>query len=182
MVTRSTNLEEANPDVLDFSAATGCDLKIDEDKSEMKRRDDQGNYTSYNPPRYEYSYEFSVTIRVSCPYFDEMSFDISTGHVGTGETRMNPSAPASDWSVSPADSDIGEYNECLKIGREIKEAVERMKSAAPAAGAAPSQPSAPQEPAPQPQAAAAPSGACPSCGAPASPDANGCCEYCGARL
>ena len=34
MVTSARNLEEANPDVLDYSQVTGCDIDIDEDVDE----------------------------------------------------------------------------------------------------------------------------------------------------
>lgn len=55
MVTRARNLVEANPDVLDFADVTGCNLDIDESRTELKREDKEGREISYNPPRYEYS-------------------------------------------------------------------------------------------------------------------------------
>ena len=39
MVTRARNLVEANPDVLDFADVTGCNLDIDESRTELKRED-----------------------------------------------------------------------------------------------------------------------------------------------
>lgn len=69
MVTRARNLAEANPDVLDFADVTGCNLDIDESSTELKREDKDGKEVSYNPPRYEYSYDFSspssLTTRIS---------------------------------------------------------------------------------------------------------------------
>ena len=62
MVTRARDLQEANPDVLDFADVTGCNLDIDESRSELKREDKDGKEVSYNPPRYEYSYDFYITI------------------------------------------------------------------------------------------------------------------------
>ena len=62
MVTNAVDLEKANPDVLDYSQATGCDLNIKETRIERKTKDSKGNYVSYNPPRYEYSYDFRVSI------------------------------------------------------------------------------------------------------------------------
>ena len=81
MVTRARNLAEANPDVLDFADVTGCNLDIDERRSELKREDKDGNKISYNPPRYEYSYDFYITIFVNNPYFDEMRFKINSDSV-----------------------------------------------------------------------------------------------------
>ena len=57
MVTRARDLQEANPDVLDFSDVTGCNLDIDESSTELKREDKDGKEVSHNPPRYEYSYD-----------------------------------------------------------------------------------------------------------------------------
>ena len=74
MVTRARDLQEANPDVLDFADVTGCNLDIDESRSELMREDKDGKEVSYNPPRYEYSYDFYITIFVNNPYFDEMRF------------------------------------------------------------------------------------------------------------
>lgn len=62
MVTRARDLQEANPDVLDFADVTGCNLDIDESRSELMREDKDGKEVSYNPPRYEYSYDFYITI------------------------------------------------------------------------------------------------------------------------
>ena len=88
MVTSSSKLSEANPDVLDFSQVTGCDLEIDEDRRELMTKDEEGRSVSYDPPRYEYSYAFSVEAFVNHPYFDRMRWSISNGHVKTGETPM----------------------------------------------------------------------------------------------
>ncbi|MBO4387028.1 MAG: hypothetical protein J5817_08465 [Treponema sp.] len=176
MVTRAKDLQSANPDVLDFSQAVGCDLEIQEDKTELKQEDSNGNSVSYNPPRYEYSYSFGVKIRVSSPYFDEMSFDLSDGYITTGESPMNPSMQQnSGWNVHSSDSgyEANKYFECVKIGNEIKEAIERMKNSAPAQ----------ENKAPLPQAEAAKEEkVCPSCGAKTFPDQNGRCEYCGSAL
>ena len=80
MVTSARSLVEANPDVLNFSDVTGCRTEIDESRSEIKRTDSEGNEVSYNPPRYEYSYDFDIIINVNNPYFDEIKF------------RLNPSS------------------------------------------------------------------------------------------
>ena len=70
MITSAKDLASANPDVLDFDQVTGCMLDVDESRSELKTKDDSGKSVSYNPPRYEYSYNFYITVRVNHPYFD----------------------------------------------------------------------------------------------------------------
>ena len=46
---------------------TGCNLDIDESSTELKRKDNDGKEVSYNPPRYEYSYDFYITILSTTP-------------------------------------------------------------------------------------------------------------------
>lgn len=77
LATRSRSWRDDNPDVLEYSQATGCSLDIDEDRREIKRKDADGKEVSFNPPRYEYSYDFNMTILVNSPWFSEISFKIN---------------------------------------------------------------------------------------------------------
>lgn len=80
-VTRAESPAEDNADVLDFSAITGCRMDIDERRTELKleTKDKEGKtvHKSYSPPRYEYDYDFNMTICVNVPYFSEMKFRIN---------------------------------------------------------------------------------------------------------
>lgn len=80
-VTRARDLADANPDILDYTALTGCRVDIDESRTEQKREGPDGKEVSYNPPRYEYSYDFEVIISVNNPYFDEMKFCLNNSSV-----------------------------------------------------------------------------------------------------
>lgn len=86
-VTRAADPADDNSDVLDFSAITGCRTDIDEQSTELKieSKDSEGKTVrrSYNPPRYEYDYDFYITICVNVPYFSEMKFKLndSTVHI-----------------------------------------------------------------------------------------------------
>ncbi len=129
-VTRSSNFMEDNPDILDFSQASGIDLKVDENRRELKRTVD-GKQVSYNPPKYEYSYTFKATIFVNGnPYFDDMEFSISNGSVSTGEHCMSQGMATSGWSVvrnfvsAPG---VDKYQRYINIGNEMKEAIEGMR-------------------------------------------------------
>ncbi len=134
LVTSANDLITANPDVLDFSQALGCDLDVKESRNEIRRTDSTGKSVSYNPPRYEYSYDFHVTIRVNHPYFDEMKFSLSNGYIKTGETPMN--TMAAGWNVTTSgfglNNRVNDYYECLRIGNEIKAEIDMMRGAAPA--------------------------------------------------
>ena len=137
MVTSAKDINTANPDVLDFSQAQGCDLDVKEHRSEIRRTDSNGHSVSYNPPRYKYSYEFHAIIRVNHPYFDEMKFALSNGSIEVGEQPMNP-GQSGGWSVSRSGfnilgNKIDEYYKCVDCGNEIKAAVDGMRGA----GAAP---------------------------------------------
>ena len=129
-VTSSKNLAKENPDILDFSQIVDCNLDIHENSRELKRTVD-GKSVSYNPPRYEYSYEFYVTIRVDHPWFSEMRFSLNSGYVNTGERRMT--SEASGWTVRSNGGGIrenmamDEYYKYINMGNELKELVEQLR-------------------------------------------------------
>ena len=179
MVTSSTDLAKANPDVLDFAQALGCDLDIQESRNELKQKDQSGRLVSYNPPRYEYSYYLKAKIRVSNPYFDDMEFGVSSGYIKTGEQQMT--ANPNGWNIHTTGFGTNlrtkEYYDCLNIGTQIKDAVDQMKNSA--ASGFPMRNDTPA-PAPAPVAPKEPV-ICPFCGAKTVPE-NGCCEYCGSRI
>lgn len=78
LVTRLRDWRSENPDILDFSQVTGCVLDIDENKSEIYQ---DGTIESFNPPRYNYSYDFKMTIYVNSPWFSEIQFIINEGNI-----------------------------------------------------------------------------------------------------
>ena len=88
MITQTNNISGENPDVVDFSQITSCELDVDENRREIKRKDAQGNMVSYNPARYEYYYYFDLKLTVNHPYFDEMKMRLNSRAVETGETDM----------------------------------------------------------------------------------------------
>ncbi len=158
VVTSARDLVQANPDVLDYSQVTGVELDINENKSEQKVKNAQGQMVSYVPPRYEYSYDFNMVIRVNHPYFDTIRFRLNSSSVKT--PRMVSSNVV---GMMPQ-----EYREYYDIGKDIEATLT----------------SARQEIRDEVKAAAAPKIAvkCPHCGASTIPDASGCCEYCGGPL
>ena len=164
MVTRARNLAEANPDVLDFADVTGCNLDIDERRSELKREDKDGKEISYNPPRYEYSYDFYITIFVNNPYFDEMRFKINSDSVDV--TPPPAMRPGMATRYDPENN--VEYRNCKKLGEEIRQMLTQVR----------------KDVRERIEQAAAPKAAitCPYCGATTMPDASGRCEYCGGAL
>lgn len=88
MVTSARNWQSANPDVLAFSDVTGCNLDIDEDKTEIQYKDKDGNRQSFNPKRYAYSYNFYIVIHVNNPYFNEIRFKLNNSAVDNDEETL----------------------------------------------------------------------------------------------
>ena len=162
-VTRARDLADANPDILDYTALTGCRVDIDESRTEQKREGPDGKEVSYNPPRYEYSYDFDVIISVNHPYFSEMKFRLNDSTI---ELHSQGGPGFSSKAVDPRTN--MEYLSYEKLGQEIVEALTSVRQTVRdniAAAKAPRQ-----------------AVICPCCGASTFPDASGCCEYCGSPV
>ena len=189
MVTSARNIMEANPDVLDYSQVTGCNLDVQEHRTELKRTDKDGHSVSYVPPRYEYSYDFQVHINVNHPYFDSMSIRLNPTAVKVGQqpignlNRHNAGTNANIVKGQIVSNVLGvlagqqvgqiaswnpQYNEYYNMGQEIVNALTQAR----------------EDVRQEVQARNAPKMAvtCPWCGATTVPDAAGCCEYCGGSL
>ena len=162
-VTRARDLADANPDILDYTALTGCRVDIDESRTEQKREGPDGKEVSYNPPRYEYSYDFYITIFVNNPYFNEMRFQVNSSSIDITPPSARPGMPA---RCNP-ETNV-EYRNCKKLGEEIRQALTQVR----------------KDVREKIEQAAAPKAAvtCPYCGATTTPDASGCCEYCGGAV
>ena len=172
MVTDSGRVKEANPDVLSFSDVTGCVLDIDEDCTELMREGKDGEEISYNPPRYEYDYDFYVTIHVRNPYFDEIRFRLNSSDVTVeGGSKQNITsaragrAPSSNAGGKFDPTQDMEYRKYKKMGEEIVEVLKKAR----------------QQARDEKVTAEAPKVAvmCPHCGAQTTLNASKCCEYCG---
>ena len=166
MVTSARDLAEENPDVIGLDQVTGVALDIDESNREEKRqiKNKEGNteWVSYVPPRYIWSYDFLVKIRVKHPYFEEISVRLNSSGVETNAENPLPQMRKPDPKMNT------EYCKSEEMGKEIKQILtEGRKQVREEA-----------------KAAAAPKQAmtCPWCGATTTPDASGCCEYCGGAV
>lgn len=180
MVTSARSLRDANPDVMSFSQVTGCRVDVEEDKTELKREDKDGKEVSYNPPRYTYEYDFYVVINVNTPYFDEIRFKLNGSSIespvpvrkgGGAGAPMGMQRPGMGMPRPGPGMGGGvpvEYEECEKLGEEIRAALTQVRAEVRQAAAE----------ANTPRTAVT----CPRCGATTTPDASGACEYCGGAL
>ena len=80
IVTGLSDWQRGNPDIISFSQVTKVITDIRENREEIFYEDSEGNKKSYTPPRYEYDYEFNITIMVNSPWFDEIEVELSEGH------------------------------------------------------------------------------------------------------
>ena len=78
IVSSSSDWRKKNPDIIDISQVTGCETRIEEHKTEIFYKSPDGKNTSFNPRRYEYSYEFETVIYVNSPWFNEIKFELSS--------------------------------------------------------------------------------------------------------
>ena len=162
IVTDSRKWQEDNPDVLEFSQVTGCNLDIEEDAREEMTTDKDGKSVSYNPPRYTYQYDFNMIIHVNHLYFDMMEFRLNSSGV---ETNTNGPVPA---IRKPNPRINHEFREYEALGREIEKVFTVARNQIRKETLAASTPKL--------------SVICSCCGATTIPDKNGCCEYCGSAV
>lgn len=106
---------ERNPDVLDFSQITGCDYNVRESRTEIKRKNAEGEEVSYNPPRYDIDYDIYMTIYIDHPYVEQVEF------------KLNQSRIESNTSA--------EYRHAEAQAKEIKESLTGIRAKQRAAAA-----------------------------------------------
>ncbi|MBE6009320.1 MAG: DUF4428 domain-containing protein [Lachnospiraceae bacterium] len=190
LVTNARKWQDENPDVLDFGMVTGVTLNTEEHKHEEKRKTADGKEVSYNPPVYDYSYDFDCTIHVNHPYFDEMTFRLNDREVHTGQTgyvqpaRGNVSINAGNGLAGAIAAGItgAMANNTMQAGTVANPEIQMYQDMANEIKMTLLQ--ARQDVRQEEMAANAPKQAvqCPNCGATTIPDANGCCEYCGGAV
>ena len=175
-VTRYGDLLEENADLISFKNVISFRTDIREDRDEIKRENANGDMVSYNPPRYNYQYDFEVEIQVDHPYFSEISIQLNRDCIELeSEAEMRRSTGGIgqflyggqfDPSYNPM------YREFSMMCQELEEIFHQGQNGIPQETEAP----APQE------TPAAPVGSkfCPNCGAQA--DGGKFCQYCGAKF
>ena len=77
VVSNDSDYVGENADIIKFSDVTSCNVDIEEEQNELKRENDDGEEVSYNPPRFEYRYDFCIEFGINSPYFDSISFRIN---------------------------------------------------------------------------------------------------------
>ena len=183
VVERTDSYKEENADIISFRDVTSFNIDVQESKQELMARNSKGEEVSYNPPRYEYSYDFYAEIHVNHPYFDEISFQLNRDSVELETVERRPSFGTVRTGFDP--TLYPEYRQYRGECDELEELFQAGMQGMALKGFTPAvQPIVQAAPVPQPapEPAPAPSGPkfCPNCGAPA--DGGKFCQSCGSRL
>ena len=183
VVERTDSYKEENADIISFRDVTSFNIDVQESKQELMARNSKGEEVSYNPPRYEYSYDFYAEIHVNHPYFDEISFQLNRDSVELETVERRPSFGTVRTGFDPTlYPEYRQYRgECDELEELFQAGMQGMALKGFAPAAQPIIQATPvQQPAPEP--APVPSGPkfCPNCGAPA--DGGKFCQSCGSRL
>ena len=183
VVERTDNYREENADIISFRDVISFNIDVQESKRELKARNSKGEEVSYNPPRFEYSYDFYAEIRVNHPYFNEISFQLNRDSIELETVERRSGFGVIRTSFDPTlypeyrqyRGECDELEELFRAGMQgmalkgFAPAAQSMVQAAPVA-----------QPAPAPAPAPAGPKFCPNCGAPA--DGGKFCQSCGSRL
>lgn len=82
VISTSDDYRSKNPDIISFKNVSSCTPDIKENRTEEKYTNDKGERVSYDPPRYEYNYDFNIKLNISgCEYFDFINLDLNSGSV-----------------------------------------------------------------------------------------------------
>lgn len=185
------DMEDENPDIIDFRDVTGFRLEVEEDQEEIMREVKKGDSyeeVSYNPPRYKYEYDFNYIINVNNPYFSYMNPALNDDTVEIEQddamSSSSPSARSSSSNGSVLGSLVGaladavsgsfdprqtvKYQEYEKIADELTQTFNEIRTGSRAEAVA---------------AAAGPKVVtCPFCGAQKEVTKKGTCQFCGGYI
>ena len=185
----------ANADIIAFKDVTFCSVDIREYRKELDYLNENKERVKYNPPRYEYQYDFYVEMGIKDnPYFDEIKFKLNNDSVDIRPHEAELKIGNFDLGkllnggkdFDPANTP--EYREYKKMAEELESTVAAGQLGKPVVkfedvllgalnqlagqnAAAPQ--AAPVQEAPRPKF-------CPNCGAPAS--GGKFCQHCGSAL
>lgn len=182
VVTRDNYLEE-NADLIRFDQVRSFEIDIREDRDEQQYRNSEGNMVSYNPPRYEYSYDFYCKLLVDSPYFDDIRVRFNSSTLNL-ETVMRKSSSGIGQFLMTNDFDpmlYPEYREYKAMCEQLEQIFNAGMQGKPLPENAPAEPVVQPKAQPVPTAVVVASVAqtwrCASCG---SENEGKFCQNCGA--
>ena len=184
-----------NADIIAFKDVSSCVIDIREHRRELEYLNENRERVKYNPPRYEYQYDFYVELGIkNNPYFDDIKFKLNSNSVdiNTEQYGRRSSRGIGQFLIDNREFDPDfnpEYREYKKMADELEAVVAAGQKgvanvkfedallnalnrfAGQNAAAAPQ--TSPAQEAPRPKF-------CTNCGAPAS--GGKFCQHCGSPL
>jgi len=197
VVCYDSDYRAANADIIAFKDVSSCVIDIREHRKELDYLNENKERVKYNPPRYEYQYDFYVELGIqNNPYFDEIKFKLNNNSVDitTEQYGRRSSHGIGQFLIDNREFDPSfnpEYREYKKMADELEAivaagqkgvanvkfedallgALNQLAGQAGMGQVAPQ--AAPVQEAPRPKF-------CPNCGAPAS--GGKFCQHCGSPL
>ena len=130
VVSIADNYADANADIIKFTDVTTCKTDIRDSRTEVKWKTESGEEVSYNPPRYEFRYEFYVELGIDNPYFDKIRVKVNARTVKlVSEMQSNRSMSGLgqfllvDGDFDPSYSP--EFRQYMMMCEEISETIQR---------------------------------------------------------
>jgi len=140
VVNMGNDYKEDNADIIKFKDVSNIDVDINEHKKELKRKNADGEYVSYNPPRYEFQYDFYIDLTIADnPYFDNIRFKLNRDSVDIESELYGRRSSSGVGQFLRNNSEFDpsfnrEYQSYKKMCNDIEDLVEMgRKGAAPAA-------------------------------------------------
>ena len=126
------DMPEGNPDIIELSRVTYCSPDAKEYKKEITYKDGNGNTQSYNPKRYEYSYDFYYEIHVNHPYIDEIRFRLNSMKVELREATKGEQVSSVLGILAGQNNTIvtqnPQYDKYVTMGQEITGLIEKYRN------------------------------------------------------
>ena len=129
VVSRGSDYVEDNVDIIRFEDVRSCEFDIEDYKREIKRKNEEGEEVSYNPPRYEFHYDFYIVMGIDNPYFDDIRFKINDDTVTMiSELEPNRAGGVRQFLLQSGEFDPSynpEYRKYLMMCEEISETIQK---------------------------------------------------------
>ncbi len=77
IVSKELDYVAENADIILITSLKDCRLDVSEHCTELTKLDENKQRVSYNPPRFEYRYDFNVVLGVDLPYCNEIKFKLN---------------------------------------------------------------------------------------------------------
>ena len=95
-----------NPDVIDFSQVTSCNVEVHESRTEVKRDLGGEREADYDAVRYEASFEIFVSIDVDSPWFDVIKLKTHQGRIEEKQSLAYADARQCAFEIRSALTDL----------------------------------------------------------------------------